>query len=89
MSSLYNDFNNQPNRMGQMSNILAEFNKFRSTFVGNPEAQVKQLLQTGKMSQSQFDSYAQMANQISQFIKQIGLSFVSANFILGGRHICH
>ena len=65
MNSLYRDF--QPN--GQMSNLLTEFAKFRSQFKGNPEAQVKQLLQTGQMSQSQFESYAQMANQISQLLK--------------------
>ena len=67
MSSLYNDFN--PNPMGQMGQMLNKFNQFRSTFSGNPEAQVKQMIQNGQMSQEQFNQIAQMANQLYRFIK--------------------
>ena len=67
MSSLYNDFN--PNPMNNFGNFLTQFNQFRSTFSGNPEAQVKQLLQSGRMSQEQFNQLAQTANQLQQFIK--------------------
>lgn len=66
MSLLYNDFQAQPN---QMNNFLSQFNKFKSTFVGNPEQQVKQLLSSGKMSQEQFNQFAQTANQLRQLIK--------------------
>lgn len=47
MSSLFNDFNQPTNNM---ANLLSQFNQFRSTFSGNPEQQVKQLLQSGRMS---------------------------------------
>lgn len=67
MSSLYNDFN--PNPMNNFGNFLTQFNQFRSTFSGNPEAQVKQLLQSGRMSQEQFNQLAQTANQLQQLIK--------------------
>lgn len=67
MSSLYNDFNQGP--MGNMANMLAQFNQFRSTFSGNPEQQVKQLIQSGRMSQEQFNQLAQTANLLRQFIK--------------------
>jgi len=67
MSSLFNDFNSgQPNNM---ANLLSQFNQFRSTFSGNPEQQVKQLLQSGRMSQEQFNQLAQTANQLRQLIK--------------------
>ena len=67
MSSLYNDFNPKPrNNMGDFIN---QFNQFKSTFSGNPEAQVRQLLQSGRMSQEQFNQLAQTANQLRQLIK--------------------
>lgn len=62
MSSLYNDFN--PNPMGKMGDFINQFNQFRSTFSGNPEAQVKQLIQSGRMSQEQFNQLAQTANML-------------------------
>ena len=64
MSSLYNDF--RPNRM---NDLLSQFNQFRSTFSGNPEQQVKQLLQSGRMSQEQFNQLAQTANQLYRMMK--------------------
>ena len=67
MNSLFNEF--QPNRMNQMSSFLNQFNQFRSTFNGNPEQQVKQLINSGRMSQQQFNQLAQTANQLRQLIK--------------------
>lgn len=66
-NSLFNDFN--PNPMNQMGNFINQFNQFRQTFMGNPEAQVKQLLQSGRMSQAQFEQLAQTANQLQHLIK--------------------
>ena len=66
MSSLFNDFNQPTNNM---ANLLSQFNQFRSTFSGNPEQQVKQLLQSGRMSQEQFNQLAQTANQLYRLIK--------------------
>ena len=65
---LFNDLNNSFN-INPMNNFLNQFNNFRSTFNGDPEAQVKQLIQSGQMSQQQFEQIAQMANQLRQFIK--------------------
>ncbi len=67
MSSLFNDFN--PGPTNNMANLLSQFNQFRSTFSGNPEQQVKQLLQSGRMSQEQFNQFAQTANQLRQLLK--------------------
>lgn len=67
MSSLYNDFN--PGPISNIANLLSQFNQFSSTFSGNPEMRVKQMLQNGQMSQEQFNEIAQMANQLYRFIK--------------------
>ena len=67
MSSLFNDFN--PGPTNNMANLLSQFYQFRSTFSGNPEQQVKQLLQSGRMSQEQFNQFAQTANQLRQLLK--------------------
>ena len=66
-NSLFNDFNQGP--MNQMGNFINQFNQFRQTFMGNPEAQVKQMLQNGQMSQAQFEQLAKTANQLRQLIK--------------------
>ena len=67
MNSLFNDF--QPQQTNQMNNFLAQFNQFKSTFTGNPEQQVRQLLSSGRMSQEQFNQFAQTANQLQKLIK--------------------
>ena len=66
MSSLFNDFNQPTNNM---ANLLSQFNQFRSTFSGNPEQQVKQLLNSGQMSQQQFNQLSQMAKMFQGILK--------------------
>ena len=67
MNSLFNDF--RPQQNNSMNNFLNQFNQFKSTFTGNPEQQVKQLLSSGRMSQEQFNQFAQTANQLQKLIK--------------------
>lgn len=59
---------NQPN--SQSSNIMEAFRNFKNTFQGDPEAKVKELLASGKMSQQQFD---QFANQARYFMNMFSL----------------
>lgn len=68
-NSLFKEFNSNPNPFGQLSNFLTQFNQFSSNFSGNPEERVKQLLQTGQMSQEQFNQLAQTATQLRKLIK--------------------
>ncbi len=67
MNSLFNDF--KPQQNNPMNNFLNQFNQFKSTFTGNPEQQVKQLLSSGRMSQEQFNQFAQTADQLRRLIK--------------------
>ena len=67
MNSLYNFF--QPQQNNPINNFLNQFNQFRSTFSGNPEQQVKNLINSGRITQEQFNQFAQTANQLRQLIK--------------------
>lgn len=66
--SLYKEMN-QPSPFNNMSNFLKAFNNFRSTFTGDPKAQVQQLINSGQLSQEQFNQFAEVANQIKNFIR--------------------
>lgn len=48
----------------QMTQIANEVNRLKSTFTGDPRAEVQKLLNSGQMSQAQFNQFAQFANQI-------------------------
>jgi hypothetical protein len=67
MNSLFNDF--KPQQINSMGDFLTQFNQFKSVFTGNPEQQVKLLIDSGRMSQEQFNQLAQTANQLRQLIK--------------------
>ena len=67
MGSIYNDF--KPNQTNDMSNLISRLNQFRSTFTGDPEQRVKQLLQSGQMTQEQFNQFAETANQLRSLLK--------------------
>ena len=60
-----------PNPMqmfGNMQNMMAQFNQFRQQIQQqgvNPQQQVMQLLQSGKMSQQQFEQLKAMASMLS------------------------
>lgn len=63
-NSIYNSYNTN-----NFTNFLSQFNQFRSNFQGNPQAQVQQLLQSGRMSQDQFSQLASQATQIRKLFK--------------------
>lgn len=52
-----------------MVNMLKQFNEFKRTFQGNPKEKVQELLNTGKMSQSQFNQLQEMARQFTDMMK--------------------
>jgi hypothetical protein len=58
------------NMMGKQSNPMADLIRqakdFRKQFSGNPRQEVERLLQTGKMSQQQFNQFSQIAQQVVQ-----------------------
>lgn len=62
-NSLFTQFGNQPPNNGLMQ-IMAQAQDLQKTFNGNPKEEVERLLNSGQMSQDQFNKFAQMANQI-------------------------
>lgn len=48
------------------SGMMQRFNQFRQTVQGDPKQQVMELLQSGKMSNEQFQRLQQQANQFQQ-----------------------
>lgn len=62
-NSLFTQFGNQPPNNWLMQ-IMAQAQDLQKTFEGNPREEVERLLNSGQMSQDQFNKFAQMANQI-------------------------
>ena len=61
-NSLFNALSGQ--QMNPMAQLVADAKRLQQTMTGNPKQMVEELMRSGKMSQSQFDNYAQIANQI-------------------------
>ena len=62
---LFNMFGNN-----QMSALISQFNNFKRTFSGDPKQQIQELLNSGKISQSQYNNAVQQAKA---FQKMIGM----------------
>lgn len=58
---------NKPN--GNMMQLLQQFQQFKQNFKGNPQEMVQQMLNSGRISQQQYNSAVQMAQQLQAFIK--------------------
>ena len=52
----------------QNNNIITRFNRFRQTISGDPQQQVQQLLNSGKVSQDQYNRAVQVANQLRKMM---------------------
>ena len=64
-NNLYNQFGRQNNPLEQLAQQAREFQK---QFKGSPRQEVERLLQTGQMSQQQFNQYSQIAQQVAQMM---------------------
>lgn len=49
-------------------NMMQRFQQFQRMFTGNAEQQVKQLLSSGKVTQTQYNQAVQMAKQFQQMM---------------------
>lgn len=64
-NNLFNSMRQQNNPMEQLAQQAREF---RKQFTGNPRQEVEMLLQSGRMSQAQFNQYSQIAQQVAQMM---------------------
>lgn len=60
-NSLFEQFGNKGNN--QAAQFFGEFNRIKNS-VQNPKAEVERLVQSGQLSQNEFNRLGQMANQI-------------------------
>lgn len=49
---------------GGFGAMMAQFKQFQNNFKGNPQAEVQRLIQSGQMSQEQYNQLGQIARQI-------------------------
>lgn len=59
---------NMTGQVGQFQRMMQQFQQFRQTFQGDPEQEVKKLLQSGKMSQQQLNQLQAMAKQLQNLM---------------------
>lgn len=55
-------------QMNPMNGLLQRFQQFQQTFRGDPRQQVQQLLNSGRVSQDQYNRAVQMAQQLQKML---------------------
>lgn len=66
LNPLYDESKNNP-----YSGMIGQIKEFSKTIQGDPKDIVQELLNSGKMTQQQFNEYSQMAQQILPFFNNI------------------
>ena len=71
VSSLFNMFGQQaqPINNNGFANMMSQFQQFKQNFSGDPQQQVQQLLNSGQMSQQQFNQLSTMATQFQNMMR--------------------
>lgn len=64
-NQLYNQMMSGGN---QQNNFLQRFNQFRQNFSGNPQQQIQQMLNSGQISQEQYNRAVQQAQNIMRML---------------------
>lgn len=59
---------NQMQPQNQFTQMMQRFQQFRQQFQGDPRQQVQQLLNSGKISQQQYNNAVQMAQQFQRMM---------------------
>lgn len=61
-SSIYNSFGKQLARPNNPMEMFKQFMQFKKSIKGDPKAQVQQLINSGAMTQEQYQQLSGMAN---------------------------
>lgn len=59
---------NMPGPMGNVMQMMQSFNHFASNFKGDPKQKVQELLNSGQMSQEQYNVLQNMARQFQSMM---------------------
>ena len=57
------------NQLGNFGQLVQKFQQFKTSFQGDPKAEVEKMLQSGALTQEQLNQYQQMAQQIMQIMQ--------------------
>lgn len=52
------------NQFGNQNPFISQFNEFRKNFTGNPQEQIQQMLNSGRITQAQYNQAVQRANAL-------------------------
>lgn len=70
---LFNKFgnagSNMPGPFGNAMNLVNRFKEFKANFQGDPREQIQNLLNSGQMTQEQFNQLSNMAAQLKDVLK--------------------
>ena len=71
MSNPFSGMNNapMPGPFGNMQQMVQSFKQFRQTFQGDPKQTVMNMVNSGRISQSQLNMAQQMASQFQDMFK--------------------
>jgi hypothetical protein len=50
------------------NNIIQQFNQFKKSFSGNPQQMIQQMLNSGKITQEQYNQAVQKANMLKNML---------------------
>lgn len=62
MNPLFNNYSNY-------QNLINQFNQFKQNFTGDPKQQIQQMLNSGRITQDQYNNAVQMANTLQQILR--------------------
>lgn len=63
---LYQQLGGMP--QNPMMQMISEFQKFKQNFQGDPQQEVQKLLNSGRMTQQQYNQLAQTAQQMARMM---------------------
>ena len=66
MNPLFHQLNQGQNGMG--NDIVSRFNQFRQSFSGDPQKMIQQMLNSGRVSQAQYNDAIQKAQALSKML---------------------
>lgn len=64
--SMFGGMNQMPNN--NMMNLVQQFMQFKQNFNGDPKQQIQNLLNSGKVTQEQYNRAVQMAQQLQRMM---------------------
>ena len=66
-NQLYQQINNN---QGGLLGMVQKFNEFRQNFQGDPQQMVQQLLNSGRMTQQDYNRLSQMATEFQKLLSK-------------------